>query len=1530
MVGLGVDEFDQPVPGFPDLPDGAHLRWAFSPTAGFARHGYYLFRRPSGPRKEPVYRTIHYFDQFNSGSYQTPISIDNKHGEIEIDGPPSITLTDAYTLDTATSFSSGPDGRLEIALPAESIQISFPTPVYSVRAVVAVDEPVTLTAYGREESGTETSLIPVDSARIENSGTVEVQFDAITDIDIQGTGTLIDFQFQLVVDTLSAGWRPVPGLNGPIGLPLTHPDYPATGWNQPALNTDRQTALDRIQYGNGSEFVPPQSPPIQTGQATVEDGSAIVTATSEFSEDVVGSVFRAAGDGSAYLIASRPDSHRLMLTRSYRGQSTTTPFVISDDPFGELHDSLATLIADGPDSGGMSARIQPEPLAFEGWSYVPTGSKTVYGWGTGWSDALEGAEFYPGIESSGTVTVTPGETTVSYNGNIPSNSDWDSRLAGCTFQLFGQRTVYTVISATPLSLELDRPYDGPAQSDASYAILSPTGISIESVNGPDELQLAAPFYGEPTSPAYSIRPTFATDDSDGPVLRKQYPLESVLLASLSPAVAQALGLYWIDTFVEPSDSYDYLILADHLGVVDRFFQPDTDRAVDLSIFGPDGDLAEAVDGYVTFGVSAATTEPPNAPAEPAVFELPPRPPGSGTGHRNVTGLSWIHPTSETGRSLPETPVQYHVWRTLYGEERPEDPAPSSTFTPITSLPKGTDDDSQQPILATRQAHAQPDDWPDSTIHLMDSSLDDGWYGYRIAGVDVFGRVSPQSGDATWRDSTDNTQIHSFGIEVVDDVPPPPPRAVTADHHPTQTEAGVGNGMMTVQWYWPSSAQAQAPDTTAFQIHYQPGNFADLEGSILASTESDGTFVVQTDILPIEPEGSIPPGEGYAGSTFHVGDTSFLVVDSGVQNSLLEFTVVDTRAPALESLKTQDGERQITTVSGQTERIRPTDGVPCTLSIPPTYSRGTVTVEDGSTTVIGTETDWHTALEGQSFTTPDGGSYTIVSVDDSVHLTLDSPYHIPSPDSDVRAGIQYAIDHPVRPTTADAAVWSRPPNPADWEADWATIALSEGEEIYPSAGDHPYPGQTEPYLLFETTIPVPAEADPSTDPFIPTDTQPVVYANVGVTAIDETGAESRVGGPAPLVRRKTQPPPVPEVPEFEAAIQWATPPDYAGESQFTLRWKDPEEACATHIYRVMDKSLFRFDWERRRAGDSQDLTVDDAEVFPPGPRENEGARAELVETLDDLHCDVSNESEFSDALEHYLSLEVLEKQLLAALPANFEAFQQLTVDPLDSSMEAAENRLGPDEDPDDAIPTDPGWCAYVDRFPGMAPRQYFYRTRTVDQAGNWGDSPTYPTPPVQAENTVPPNPPTPESVLGGIREISLTWRSNPESDVEAYHIYRTTDTAISDIRRMSQVHTEPASAEQTVTWVDTDPPILTEVSYRLTAVDGAGNESSPSAALVGRAVDPDPPDPETPSIETESGPEPTVTWDSTYETILQRRSTGAARWESLTDWTAPGDQTYADTGIDLASTYEYRLRARKPQTGAVAAGDAVSFEPTTND
>ena len=102
MMALGLEGDSPPNTLQPLLPDGMHLRWTFDPIKGFPWHGYYLFRRPSGEKREPICISRYWSRQGHGtpGSYRTAVGF----GELSSDEP--LTFTEEFP----------PDGVAEVDL----------------------------------------------------------------------------------------------------------------------------------------------------------------------------------------------------------------------------------------------------------------------------------------------------------------------------------------------------------------------------------------------------------------------------------------------------------------------------------------------------------------------------------------------------------------------------------------------------------------------------------------------------------------------------------------------------------------------------------------------------------------------------------------------------------------------------------------------------------------------------------------------------------------------------------------------------------------------------------------------------------------------------------------------------------------------------------------------------------------------------------------------------------------------------------------------------------------------------------------------------------------------------------------------------------------------------------------------------------------------------------------------------------------------------------------------------------------------
>jgi len=333
--------------------------------------------------------------------------------------------------------------------------------------------------------------------------------------------------------------------------------------------------------------------------------------------------------------------------------------------------------------------------------------------------------------------------------------------------------------------------------------------------GPGSTPMTDRVFAEPQS---SVNPS----DADPPGLSKFYVLDMILLGALHPALAQALGLYWVDQTAAADEAYDYLIVADHTGVGQR----DTGQV--LNVIESSG--FEQLDGYIVYNKRAAAEPPLTPPTGLEAYELPggtfPDAQGQLPQSSNNTGLRWDVGWDDSGALLPQSAVMYLVWRADLGDDAT--PAPSSAYDLITKVPPNE----PRPVMVSESrvpnglTPERPADWPQAPPHFIDRNLNDGWYGYLLSGIDLFGRHSAQSAPVQLR--------------LLDRIPPPSPTSVEAyaldpedpylqqdtpyqnwrdklDDSVRQTLVGL-----RVRWRWTTSHQRQALDTREFRIYFHPG------------------------------------------------------------------------------------------------------------------------------------------------------------------------------------------------------------------------------------------------------------------------------------------------------------------------------------------------------------------------------------------------------------------------------------------------------------------------------------------------------------------------------------------------------------------------------------------------------------------------------------------------------------------------------------------------------------------------------------
>lgn len=1612
-AAIGIEDGNQPIEEAPTLDSGIHLRWGPGSERTLPYGGYYLLRRETPAER----REGRLFDLFSARRTTAA-------GEsLETD-----QAVDPLTGETAT--------RTRLTFPPESY-------LTAVELVLSGGNTRGLTVVATTDEA------PVDADRqpagVVSQGTrLRVEADRITGLVAYGDVSVVQVAVvETLVDDLVTGWNFLSPDTAPLALPLTHPDYPAAT-SPESLDDARAEAASRISYGDPGRLTTDemQSRP---GTVEVEHGSPIVRGSgTDWSRQDAGATFRVADDDTAYTVLEVLDTDsdgsadRLLLSRAYEGTTTQgLPYRLGPDPFGDLHDALAASLDGGLQAGGMHARRRPAVVFDAGTVTRRRGESEVVGkapGGTapGWTDDLLGLSLHVARPSGGTVEVQTFETEVQGTG-----TDWDDSLEGRTLRFRDEQSVYTIERVVDeTTLELDRPYLGRLTGgQRKYEVYERSSARIRNVFPPEmdpdapteqrqRLELAEPHRGETHADGRRYVITGAltatagsADDgaeSGSPVeFPSQYLVESVLLGSLDPAMAQLLGLYWLDDTAQKGVEYDYMVVADHAGIVSYLLEH-FDRQVGPFNFAQFVSFViqlsteGTLDSYLLPGKRLEDSPGPAPPTDVRSYPLPegaaPRDADDPT-RRFSVGLRWDRSTVAPDGPLSSTgPVVFNLWRYAY-DGPPDEQPPAATAYDLVGRGGGVADD----VTAARRevvgdsAGANGDSipgWPDAGVYALDTGRPPGWHSYRVSGTDLFGRHTPRSEPAAWFDPATDTphqleppvdpphliDVPEYAVELRGRSPPPPPTNVRAEVldptdpnlsrgayedwlHRTGRSAEDEPIGLRVRWEWTERAANHSPEVSGFEVHYLPGRPDTVTGRTAAVEGAGDARTVRTDVTntvdPDDPSSDRLADDSYVGATLRVDGVAFAVlgsrsgIDPGTEEEVL---VLDTAVATTGS-----------------DQVEPATDVDFSLNVPATYSLGQATVTHGSATVTGEDTAWVASLEGEVFRLgTDQTPYVVQSVTDATTLELDRPVDLPAeirrnelvasmgavaegvPESDLDVPVPhtaaYAITHPL------ASDLTRP---GRWPKSVTTVGRGEWVE---EPSDTPAGGNALPRWAYEVVVPAPGLDFEGDHSLIPTLADPVAHGSVGVNAFTDR-VEGGVGGPAPVHRVFRDDPDPPTVPELPSGVDYATEPDYDGKSYYTVRWLPPGPNRYTHVYRALDESLFRADWERRKAAEETEadryvLTPEDESRFPETLRGSGVAevsrREEIARALeDDLHRDGDPENplmQWTDALEdRYRKLEPDALQVLAGLPGIDGAYTRITTDPLAAADHP--NVVGPDFEPGDPGPDfQPGsdeppdtpdgsdLCAYVDSFDGRSTNRYCYRCGTVDAAGNLSSRLSYPTPPVQSRNGVPPAKPTfgPYECLDGA--IKLTWSQGRTEDLRWYRIYRSSDGDLAgDVRRMDLVDeleigvdVPTVSEEPTVEFVDDSTVGGVEYHYRLVEVDGSENVSEPSSPLVVTAVDTAPPKPpvwlgtswilrEPDGTEVEWNHGDPVPGDAELVVRLEwsggaegeryrvsRRPRGGVGWRPLDGEVrrVDGERRYAyvDETADRTTTYTYRLRA----------------------
>jgi hypothetical protein len=336
----------------------------------------------------------------------------------------------------------------------------------------------------------------------------------------------------------------------------------------------------------------------------------------------------------------------------------------------------------------------------------------------------------------------------------------------------------------------------------------------------------------------------------------EHPLELLLLAALHPAVAQMLGLYFVDERADPAQRYRYLLLADHAGELAReaatkgFAASALDWAqANLLTTGNPPPANSLVDFALTDFVDFAP-RPVQQPGNLKAYVLPSSPLGR-TDQAPPAALTWELPGAphEGEQSLPnpQRPVLFHVRRAHLGADVAPRPLPtvledwevSTRNRPIVGLRRIT------PGVNDPRPSAQ---WPPFPPNAIDLPGSEGWYAFCVSGVDLFGRFSAPSAPAQWwqwepppnplpwyYDASQGASMrHPSAVALLDKTPPPAPslEASTLDRDdPTVVVDGLamdffaahpGKVGLRLRWRWTAEQQRIAPDAAEFRLYWRAG------------------------------------------------------------------------------------------------------------------------------------------------------------------------------------------------------------------------------------------------------------------------------------------------------------------------------------------------------------------------------------------------------------------------------------------------------------------------------------------------------------------------------------------------------------------------------------------------------------------------------------------------------------------------------------------------------------------------------------
>jgi hypothetical protein len=859
--------------------------------------------------------------------------------------------------------------------------------------------------------------------------------------------------------------------------------------------------------------------------------------------------------------------------------------------------------------------------------------------------------------------------------------------------------------------------------------------------------------------------------------------------------------------------------------------------------------------------------------------------------------------------------------------------------------------------------------------------------------------TPEPDPTPWYydDTLGNGAVNPHAISLLDKTPPPPPTAVEAfaldpqdpnlirdaayniwfaTLSPAEKQSVIG---LRVRWLWTYSHMRQAPDTKEFRVYYDDGQPNVLKGRVtaVAPAAADHSSVTTT----------IAHGEAanaFVDGYLRTGGRSFKITGSSAASPLV-LTVLN----VLPDHSVAPDEGGVCSVT-----VPPGHALYLDLSRPTRWDERVWVVDYDDFTAEGVAAAPMPGSDAQLAGENATSVATQVTFPAGIVISAIRPmyFHLFLSEDVARPSRIYkviGVNAPARTVMLDGS-----PNFPGGVSGWELGVLVRRYEVFlPVPADADRDG-----LALNPTLQKPvAHAQLGVTAVDDKDHTGDDPARAGDRWGDRTGNESRNAGPATVFRIHRVPPPPVVMPPDDDDV-FASKADYHGKSYYTFRWV-PMADVDTHIFRALDQAVYQRDWIIRQtrdnlsgsthqrffpdgwnagrrnaaaaelnaingAGDYGGLSADAKDVLGRLPG-NEGFNSKGTLNERDWLVRRTHSSlapgdleyfppEWGAALKRQGAANLLNainsfadydeltndaNRVLAALPGNETAFQQMTDRPLPNVGAQTANRLGPDNPA--TFPIDPNLRAYIDNIDGRSSNKYFYRAAFIDTAQNIGPM-GLSSPPIHMPDIMPPRMPVFTRVLAGDpnpaqpgdRKITLRWTSNREPDLASYRVYRTdTQSNARDIRLMDRVHEVnvlpgiPAARPAEVVWLDDTVLGLVTYYYRLVAVDSAGNQSVAAAAIAARAYDtalPDVPVLEMEWVEIAGNVKAEISWNSTHQVMIQRRE-GPGNWIDLAQWRDPGIVTIRDPFSDPAKTYHYRALVRK-YTGALKRGEPATLEP----